>query len=84
MRIAIVSVLASAAILITFAFLTPHWLKSDARHYTAKLDKLGLWRFCFHSFKAPNDYEHRRYYVGCRWIFADDYKVVRPFLLPRK
>lgn len=75
-------VLTIAIILMLAAFFSNYWLVSDNRYYGSKFNKLGLWRMCFRSFSSPVDYEYKKFYVGCRWIFADEYKYIRSYLMP--
>lgn len=74
--------LAVALCLTAFAFFSSKWLEVERRYYGSKFRKLGLWRMCFNSFSAPDDHQFKKFYVGCRWIFADEYKPIRRFLLP--
>lgn len=82
LRLTIVAVLAVALILIALAFFSSNWLESERRYYGSKFKRLGLWRMCFNSFSAPDDTQFRKFYVGCRWVFADEYKPIRRFILP--
>lgn len=84
LRTPICFVLAAALILSTIAFFSGNWLEVGWRYNGSRFKKLGLWRVCFNSFSAPDDYEFRKFYVGCRWIFANEYKPIRRFLLPGK
>lgn len=74
-----------AFVLICVAFSTPSWLVSDYRITGARLDRLGLWVHCFRSLPDPNQYNPRRFFVGCRWIydpFTTGYDQIRGFLVP--
>uniref|UniRef100_A0A6G1S926 Uncharacterized protein n=1 Tax=Aceria tosichella TaxID=561515 RepID=A0A6G1S926_9ACAR len=82
LKLIIYILLAVALSLTAFAFFSSHWLEVERRFYGSKFRKLGLWRMCFNSFSAPDDYQFKKFYVGCRWIFADEYKPIRRFLLP--
>lgn len=82
LRLSVFIILAIALVLTTIAFFSTNWLEVEKRYYGAKFKKLGLWRMCFNSFSAPDDSQYRKFYVGCRWIFADEYKPIRKFLLP--
>lgn len=82
LKLAIYFVLAIALVLISIAFFSYNWLEVERRFYGSKFRRLGLWRMCFNSFSAPDDFQFRKFYVGCRWIFADEYKPIRRFLLP--
>ncbi|XP_018494122.1 uncharacterized protein LOC100903549 [Galendromus occidentalis] len=59
------------------AFVTPYWLKSDFRAYSADFLRTGLWETCFRSHSSPYDLEKRKFYVGCRWIFTYEYNTLR-------
>jgi len=53
----------------------------------AKLDKFGLWTYCFRSLPHLNDTSEQSYLVGCHWIFnpfTEEYNEIEGFLLPRK
>jgi hypothetical protein len=82
LKLTIYILLAFALCLTALAFFGSHWLEVERRYYGSKFRKLGLWRMCFNSFSAPDDYQFKKFYVGCRWIFADEYKPIRKFLLP--
>lgn len=82
MRLTIFIVLSVTLVLSSIAFFSTNWLEVERRYYGSKFKKLGLWRMCFNSFSAPDDYQFKKFYVGCRWIFADEYKPIRKFLLP--
>lgn len=71
-----------AFVLLAIAFFSTHWLQVERRYYGSKFNKLGLWRVCFNSFSAPDDFQFKKFYVGCRWIFSDEYKPIRKLLLP--
>ena len=64
------------------AFITPNWLASDRRLYGAEFVKLGLWETCFRSIRAPDDLEFRKHWVGCRWLWREEYQELRGYLLP--
>lgn len=81
-RTSLFIVLIVALVLTSLALFSTNWLEAERRYYGSKFKKLGLWRMCFNSFSAPDDYQFRKFYVGCRWIFADEYKPIRKFLLP--
>lgn len=82
MRLTIFIILASAITLTSIAFFTSNWLEVERRYYGSKFKKLGLWQMCFNSFSAPDDFQFKKFYVGCRWIFAEEYRPIRKFLLP--
>lgn len=63
-------------------FFSPNWLASERRFFGATFVKLGLWETCFRSYVSPYDYDLVKYYVGCRWIFADEYQNIRGLLMP--
>jgi hypothetical protein len=80
-----VGIFVIAFVTILVAFTTPSWLVSDYRITGAKLDRLGLWVHCFRSLPDINDDYHRRFFVGCRWVydpFTTGYDEIRGFLLP--
>lgn len=81
-RIAALSSIAFCFVLTIVAFFTPNWLASEKRIYGADFVKLGLWETCFRSLRGPEDLDHRKYYAGCRWIFADEYQYIRGYLMP--
>lgn len=81
-RISLLAVIAIGGISTLIAFVSPYWLVSDRRLYGAEFVRLGLWETCFRSLRGPYDYEYRKYYSGCRWIFADEYQNIRGFLMP--
>ncbi|RWS31635.1 claudin domain containing protein-like protein [Leptotrombidium deliense] len=81
-RIAVVFVTSFAFIATLIAFFSPNWLASERRFYGAEFDKLGLWETCFRSLRGADDLEFRKYYSGCRWIFAAEYQNIRGFLQP--
>jgi len=81
-RVSVLAVLALGASLSFLSFVTPNWLASDTRLYGAEFVKLGLWETCFRSFRGPHDFEYRKYFAGCRWIFREEYQTIRSFLLP--
>ncbi|XP_022669068.1 uncharacterized protein LOC111265080 [Varroa jacobsoni] len=62
------------------AFVTPYWLKSDFRAYSAQFLRTGLWETCFRSHSSPDDLEQRKFYVGCRWILTYEYNRLRDTL----
>lgn len=82
LKLAIYILLTVALCLTTLAFFSSNWLEVERRFYGSKFKRLGLWRMCFNSFSAPDDFQFRKFYVGCRWVFADEYKPIRRFLLP--
>lgn len=82
LKLTVYLILAVALVLIGLAFFTNNWLEVERRFYGSKFRKLGLWRMCFNSFSAPDDFQFKKFYVGCRWIFADEYRPIRRFLLP--
>ena len=82
LKLTVYILLAVALCLTALAFFGSHWLEVERRYYGSKFRKLGLWRMCFNSFSAPDDYQFKKFHVGCRWIFADEYKPIRRFLLP--
>lgn len=82
LRLTIFIILTVALVLVSTAFFSTNWLEVERRYYGSKFKKLGLWRMCFNSFSAPDDFQFKKFYVGCRWIFADEYRPIRKFLLP--
>lgn len=82
LRLTIYFILIVALVLTGIAFFSTNWLEAERRYYGSKFRKLGLWRMCFNSFSAPDDFQFKKFYVGCRWVFADEYKLIRKFLLP--
>lgn len=82
LKLTIYIILAVALVLTAIAFFSTNWLEVERRYYGSKFKKLGLWRMCFNSFSAPDDFQFKKFYVGCRWIFADEYRPIRKFLLP--
>lgn len=82
LKLTVYIILAVALVLTGIAFFSSNWLEVERRFYGSKFRKLGLWRTCFNSFSAPDDYQFKKFYVGCRWIFADEYRPIRRFLLP--
>ncbi|KAG9509794.1 IDLSRF-like peptide, partial [Fragariocoptes setiger] len=78
----IVAILIPTVAFLSYAFFSTEWLASESRYYGAKFNKLGLWRICFRSFSAPNDFEFRKFYVGCRWVFAEEYRNIRHIIFP--
>lgn len=82
LRLTVFIVLIVALALSSIAFFSTNWLEVERRFYGSKFKKLGLWRLCFNSFSAPDDFQFKKFYVGCRWIFADEYKPIRKFILP--
>lgn len=82
LRLTVFIILTVALVLSLIAFFSSNWLEVEKRYYGSKFRKLGLWRMCFNSFSAPDDLQFRKFYVGCRWIFADEYKPIRRYLLP--
>lgn len=81
LKLTVFIILGIALILTVIAFFSTNWLEVERRYYGSKFKKLGLWRMCFNSFSAPDDVQFKKFYVGCRWIFADEYKQIRKFLL---
>lgn len=81
-RIVAITATAICAITTIIAFFGPNWLASERRLYGIKFVRLGLWVTCFRSFHSPEDYDMVKYYVGCRWIFADEYQKIRHILMP--
>lgn len=74
-----------ALVTVALAFGTPSWLASDPKIRSARLDRLGLWTYCFRSLPDPLDQYQRRFFVGCRWVydpFTTGYDKIRGFLLP--
>jgi hypothetical protein len=82
LKLIVYILLAIALCLTALAFFGSHWLEVERRYYGSKFRQLGLWRMCFNSFSAPDDSQFKKFYVGCRWIFADEYKPIRRYLLP--
>lgn len=82
LKLTIYIILGVALILTSIAFFSSNWLEVERRFYGSKFRKLGLWRMCFNSYSAPDDFQFKKFYVGCRWIFADEYRPIRRFLLP--
>lgn len=82
LRLTVFIILTVALVLTCIAFFSSNWLEVERRYYGSKFKKLGLWRMCFNSFSDPNDSQFRKFYVGCRWVFAEEYKPIRKFLLP--
>ena len=82
LKLTVYIILAVALVLIGVGFFSSNWLEVERRYYGSKFRKLGLWRMCFNSYNAPDNYQIKKFYVGCRWIFADEYKPIRQFLLP--
>lgn len=82
LRLTILVILAIALALLGLAFFSGNWLESEGRYYGSKFKKLGLWRACFNSYSAPDDSQFRKFYVGCRWLYSEEYKPIRKFLLP--
>ena len=81
------AVFLGASLLTAIAFVSPNWLEGDPRFYGNKVDKVGLWVHCFRSLSDYNDYQHRRYFAGCRWLFnpfTKGYENIRNYLAPRK
>ena len=83
-RLVAIVAISITAISTFIAFFSPNWLASERRLYGMKFVKLGLWETCFRSFNSPYDLEYRKYYAGCRWIFADEYQNIRGLLMPGK
>ena len=81
-KITVYIVLLVALLLTGLAFFSSNWLEVERRYYGSKFKRLGLWRMCFNSFSAPDDFQFKKFYVGCRWVFADEYKPLRKFILP--
>lgn len=82
LKLTVYIILAVALCLTAIAFFSSSWLEVERRYYGSKFKRLGLWRMCFNSFSSPDDFQFRKFYVGCRWVFADEYKPIRRFLLP--
>lgn len=82
LRLTVFLILTIALVLTCTAFFSSNWLEVERRYYGSKFRKLGLWRMCFNSFSAPDDFQFKKFYVGCRWVFADEYKPIRKFILP--
>lgn len=82
LRLVTVYLLSVTTILISFAFFSSNWLEAERRYYGSKFRKLGLWTFCFNSFSAKDDRMFRKFYVGCKWVYSEDYKLIRSYLLP--
>jgi hypothetical protein len=70
-----------AAIFTIIAFSTPNWLVSDNRQPVKRFERLGLWEACFHKFRDTN-YLYDREFVGCSWLFDEDYAFLLDFLEP--
>ncbi|RWS12448.1 claudin domain containing protein-like protein [Dinothrombium tinctorium] len=81
-RIAAIAVTGFAFIVTVIAFFTPYWLASERRFYGSEFDKLGLWETCFRSIHSKDDLEMRKFYSGCRWIFAEEYRNLNDLLFP--
>lgn len=82
LKLTIYFILLVALVLTGIAFLSSNWLEVERRYYGSKFKKLGLWRMCFNSYSSPDDLSFKKFYVGCRWIFAEEYKPIRKYLLP--
>lgn len=82
LKLTVYFILTVALVLLGIAFFSSNWFEVERRYYGSKFRKLGLWRMCFNSFSAPDDFQFKKFYVGCRWIFADEYRPIRRFLLP--
>ena len=81
-RVAVLAVMALGASTTFIAFFGPNWLASDSRRYGSEFANLGLWETCFRSLRGPEDVDFAKYFVGCRWIFREEYSTIRKFLLP--
>jgi hypothetical protein len=81
------AVLLIALVCWLIAFFTPYWLENDFRIYGSRFNRLGLWVTCFNSLPDPEDFEHHRFFVGCRWVFdpfTAGYPEIRGYLMPGK
>lgn len=83
-RLVALVAIAICALATFIAFFSPNWLASERRLYGAKFVKLGLWETCFRSYHSPEDFDLVKYYVGCRWIFAEEYQNIKHILMPGK
>ena len=81
-RISLLAIMALGSCTTFIAFFGPNWLASDNRRYGSEFANLGLWETCFRSLRGPEDDEYSKYFVGCRWIFREEYSSIRKFLLP--
>merc|ERR1711994_564390 len=71
----------------TLAFVTPNWIEGDPKFYGTKVERFGLWVHCLRSLPDAYDYNHQKYYAGCRWLFnpfTEGYREMQNILAPRK
>ena len=81
-RLSVLAVMALGSSATFMAFITPNWLASDSRRYGSEFSNLGLWETCYRSLRGPEDDIFIRFFVGCRWIFREEYPGIHTFLLP--
>ena len=71
-----------AWILLLIAFASPYWLSSYAITYSPFV-RLGLWDFCFNSYRHP-PYQYDEKFTGCHWVYSAKFQNIRDWLQPGK
>jgi len=67
-------------LLLLMSFASPYWLVSW--HDThSPFQRMGLWEFCFDRFRYPL-YQFDKLFTGCYYVFSEEYRIVREWLLP--
>lgn len=64
------------------SFASPYWIESFSKSEN-RFVKCGLWEFCFNDYTFWKDYNGKRY-LGCWYIFSDQYRPIWEWLSPRK
>ena len=67
-------------ILLLIAFASPYWLSSYAITYSPFV-RLGLWDFCFNSYRHP-PYQYDEKFTGCHWVYSAKFQNIRDWLQP--
>jgi len=67
---------------LVLAFASPYWVESFAKSDN-EFVKCGLWEFCFNDYTFWKDYNGKRF-LGCWYIFSDQYRPLWEWLSPRK
>jgi len=69
-----------ASILLLIAFASPYWLVSWDMTFSP-FKKMGLWEICFDNYRHPH-YQFDKLFHGCHYVFSDEYRIIREWLLP--
>ncbi|XP_061712529.1 uncharacterized protein LOC133521533 [Cydia pomonella] len=69
-----------AGLFLLFSFASPYWIESYPEMFDS-FKRMGLWEYCFDRFRLPQ-YQLDKLFMGCHYIFSQEYYVIREYLLP--